>query len=208
MWWDAFIWKKGKARVLQVKTGGKWVQNLKKTAASNDLYAASSVCLYSTSKLTLQIVSLFLASLCFVFFLSSSDTFLWMAVTPLMLLNTLYHKSKCVASGHYWWGNQVSSVPSFFLWTNLKTSRKRNSKDYHPGPIKYTCAFAKVKGCLIWNSATAVNLLRLPDIPSFTCWSRKGKWRLWSALVLLITQQEANTKLGKLLRVQAVVCLI
>lgn len=30
-------------------------------------------------------------------FLSSSDTFLWMAVTPLRLLNTFNDKSKCVA---------------------------------------------------------------------------------------------------------------
>lgn len=77
-----------------------------------------------------------------------------------------------------------SVLCAFFLWTNLKTSRKRNSKDSHPGTIRHICAFAKVKGCLVWNSATAVNLLRLPDIPSFTwwlCWRTKGKWRLQSA---------------------------
>lgn len=193
------MWKRGKTRVLQVKTGGKYVQNLKKTAApsrflANDLYAASSVCLYSTSEPDLQIVSLFwrvCVLFCFVLKLfwhfSMNDCDTTDAAEHLVSQKQVCSFRPLLVR------NQVSSVPSFFLWTNLKTSRKRNSEDYRPCPVRCICEFAKVKGCFVWNSTAAVNLLRLPDIPSFI-WglglSRKGKFQ--SALVSLITHQEAN----------------
>lgn len=218
MWEDVFVWKRGKAGVLQVKNGWKWIQDLRRQLFSSfpadHLYAASmSICillLYSTSELNLQIVSLFWWVLCSVLFLCSSDTFLWMAVHHWCCW--ILWSQKHVCSLRPLLVRKPSVLCAFFLSVNsFKDIQKKELWRLPSCAIGRIHALAEVKGCLVWNSAAAVNLLRLPDIPSFTwwlCWSTKRKWwRLRSALALLLTHQEANTKLGKLFRVPAVVCL-
>lgn len=218
MWEDVFVWKRGKARVLQVKTGWKWIQDLRRQLFQQ-LSSCSPLCclyvyLYSTSVFYFWTepsdCKPFLVSLCSVLFLCSSDTFLWMAVHHWCCW--ILWSQKHVCSLRPLLVRKPSVLCAFFLlWTHLKTPRKRNSGDYLPVHQEYIHAFAEVTGCLVWNLAAAVNLLRLPDIPSFTWWLRwstKRKWRLRSALALLLTHQETNTKLGKLFRVRAVVCLI
>lgn len=212
-----FCLKRGEAGILQVKTGWKWIQDLRRQLfqqlPSWSLLCCLYVYLYSTSVFYFWTepsdCKPFLVSLCSVLFLCSSDTFLRMAVHHWCCW--ILWSQKHVCSLRPLLVRKPSVLCAFFLSVNsFKDIQKKEFWRLLSCPTGCIHALAEEKGCLVWNSAAAINLLRLPDIPSFTwwlCWSTKRKWRLRSALALLLTHQEANTKLGKLFRVQAVVCL-
>lgn len=160
------------------KLDGNGYKTSEDSCSSNFLAAhlcAASMFLYSTSVFCFWTepsdCKPFLVSLCSVLFLCSSDTFLWMAVHHWCCW--ILWSQKHVCSLRPLSVRKPSVLCAFFLSVNsFKDIQKKELWRLSSCSTGRIHAFAEVKGCLVWNSAAAVNLLRLPDIPSFTWWLR------------------------------------